>query len=127
MFSIMTLTQDTSRAYPQVLLPAALRVDFDMRDQGGGCRAVARNARWRAQVEIGDLEPPVSRSRLATAGRPWLQRDARQCAYVVAGEGPWSLACCAPGVARRGGYACYCPAHAAEIYAPREEGLECRG
>jgi GcrA cell cycle regulator len=47
-----------------------------------------------------------------TAPRPWLSRDAGECAFPAGGEGTETLSCCAPVQAR----SAYCAAHHAVVF-----------
>jgi len=55
-----------------------------------------------------DLSP------IARTPRPWLTREAGECAFPVGGEGKWTLACCNP--CRSGSY---CPPHTAIMRGPK--------
>ena len=122
MFRFMTLTFIPPRR-PQAP-PVSARLVFPDRrsaNNGGGRIAVGRNARWRAQVQLGRLVVEAEERAVATAGRPWLTREDDECAFVVAGEGFRALAWRAPGFARRRGGSVYCAAHDRQIYAPRPD------
>jgi GcrA cell cycle regulator len=63
--------------------------------------------------------PPVSPWREAafqplagSAPRPWLTREAGECAFPVGGEGEGILSCCAPVE----GCGAYCPAHRGVVF-----------
>jgi|SRR5476649_536356 hypothetical protein len=56
------------------------------------------------------LEP----TSLARTPRPWLTREAGECAFPVGGEGKWTMACC-----NRCGSAAYCSGHARIMRGPR--------
>ncbi|MDB5447224.1 MAG: GcrA cell cycle regulator [Phenylobacterium sp.] len=56
----------------------------------------------------------VFRPLAGTAPRPWLCREAGECAFPVDGDGEAVVACCAPAGFR----SAYCPAHHAIVFRP---------
>jgi hypothetical protein len=70
---------------------------------------------WRpaAATPLPDATPPTPAAR----SRPWLEREAGECAFPVAGDGEQVRSCCAPAGPRG-----YCAAHTAVLYRRRSEG-----
>lgn len=66
------------------------------------------------------LRPPQGGPARSTAvpctPKPWMQREAGECAFPVRGDGEAVISCCAPS-----GSQTYCAAHTAQMYAPRPE------
>lgn len=65
------------------------------------------------------MPKPARRPTIISAPRPWLTREAGECAFPFDGEGVALRACCNPC-----GRALYCPPHAAVMRGPKAASVE---
>lgn len=121
MFRFMTLTLNPPPAARTVPAPLNRCGRYRNADGGGGRIAVGRNALWRARLQLGLMKVEAEDRAVATVGRPWLTREAGDCAFIVAGDGYRALSCRAPGFSRRTGGSVYCAAHDRQVYRPADD------
>lgn len=86
-----------------------------------GEEACALGLGLRGAGRAGPPQPPRSPWRetafaplMGTAPRPWLSRDAGECAFPVGGDGEQLLSCCAPTTKR----SAYCACHHRIVFRP---------